>query len=56
LTVLIPGDLKSGCATPEAIEHAVDEIFTQPGYRKRAQKLSLEFANHDVEVELLSLI
>jgi MGT family glycosyltransferase len=49
-------DLRANLATPEAINHAVDEIFTQPGYRERAQQLSLEFANHDVEVELLNLI
>jgi MGT family glycosyltransferase len=49
-------DLRSNHATPEAIRHAVDEIFTQPRYRERAQQLSLEFASHDVEGELLSLI
>jgi UDP:flavonoid glycosyltransferase YjiC (YdhE family) len=49
-------DLRTNQATPEAIEHAVDEIFAQPGYRERAQQLSLEFASHNVEVELLSLI
>jgi len=38
------------------IRHAVDEIFTQPGYRERARQLSIEFASHDVEAELLSLI
>jgi MGT family glycosyltransferase len=49
-------DLRANQATPEAIKHAVDEIFTQPGYRERAQQLQLEFASHDVEAELLSLI
>jgi MGT family glycosyltransferase len=49
-------DLRTNQATPEAIKHAVDKIFTQPGYRERAQQLSLEFASHDVESELLSLI
>jgi UDP:flavonoid glycosyltransferase YjiC (YdhE family) len=49
-------DLRANQATPEAIKHAVDEIFTQPGYRERAKQLSLEFATHDVEAELLSLI
>ena len=49
-------DLRTNQATPEAIRHAVEEIFTQPGYRERAQQLSLEFASHDVEAELLSLI
>jgi MGT family glycosyltransferase len=49
-------DLRTNQATPEAIKHAVDEIFTQPGYRERAQQLSLEFASHDVEAKLLSLI
>jgi MGT family glycosyltransferase len=49
-------DLRTNQATPEAIKQAVDEIFTQPGYRERAQQLSLEFASHDVEVELLRLI
>ncbi|WP_433965898.1 glycosyltransferase [Tunturiibacter gelidiferens] len=49
-------DLRTNQATPEAIRHAVDEIFTQPGYRERAQQLSLEFASHDLEAELLSLI
>jgi MGT family glycosyltransferase len=49
-------DLRTNQATPEAIKHAVDQIFTQPGYRERARQLSLEFASHDVEAELLSLI
>src|SRR5258707_10772448 len=49
-------DLRAQKATPEAIQHAVDEILTQPGYRERAQQLSLEFAIHDVETEQLSLI
>ena len=49
-------DLRANQATSEAIKHAVDEIFTQPGYRERARQLSLEFASHDVEAELLSLI
>jgi UDP:flavonoid glycosyltransferase YjiC (YdhE family) len=49
-------DLRTNQATPEAIRQAVEEIFTQPGYRKRAEQLSVEFANHDVEAELLSLI
>jgi MGT family glycosyltransferase len=49
-------DLRTNQATPEAIRHAVEEIFTQPGYRQRAHELSLEFASHDVEAELLSLI
>jgi MGT family glycosyltransferase len=49
-------DLRASQATPEAIRHALDEIFTQPGYRERAQQLSLEFASHDVEAKLLSLI
>jgi MGT family glycosyltransferase len=49
-------DLRTNQATPEAIRHAVNQIFTQPGYRKRAEQLSLEFASHYVEAELLSLI
>jgi UDP:flavonoid glycosyltransferase YjiC (YdhE family) len=49
-------DLRTNQATPEAIRQAVEEIFTQPSYRKRAEQLSLEFASHDVEAELLSLI
>ena len=49
-------DLRTNQATPEAIEHAVDEIFGKPRYRERAQQLSLEFASHAVEAELLSLI
>jgi MGT family glycosyltransferase len=49
-------DLRTNQATPEAVKHAVDQIFTQPGYRERARQLSLEFASHDVEAELLSLI
>jgi UDP:flavonoid glycosyltransferase YjiC (YdhE family) len=49
-------DLRTNQANPEAIRHAVNEIFTQPRYREHAQQLSLEFASHDVEVELLSLI
>ena len=49
-------DLRTNQATPEAIKHAVDEISTRPGYRERALQLSLEFASHDVEAELLSLI
>jgi UDP:flavonoid glycosyltransferase YjiC (YdhE family) len=49
-------DLRTNQATPEAIRQAVDEIFTQPAYRDRAQQLSLEFASHDVKTELLSLV
>ena len=49
-------DLRVNQATPETIKHAVGEILTQPCYRERAQQLSLEFASHDVEAELLSLI
>jgi UDP:flavonoid glycosyltransferase YjiC (YdhE family) len=49
-------DLRANQASPEDIRHAVDEIFMQPSYRHRAQQLSLEFASHDAETELLSLI
>jgi UDP:flavonoid glycosyltransferase YjiC (YdhE family) len=49
-------DLRTNQAMPDAIRHAVDEIFTQPGYRERARQLSLEFAGHAAEAELLSLI
>jgi MGT family glycosyltransferase len=49
-------DLRTNQAIPEAIRDAVDEIFTQPRYRERAVQLSLEFASHDVEADLLSLI
>jgi UDP:flavonoid glycosyltransferase YjiC (YdhE family) len=49
-------DLRTNQATPGAIRHAVDQIFTQPGYCERAHQLSLEFASHDVEAELLNLI
>jgi MGT family glycosyltransferase len=49
-------DLRANQATPWAIKHAVDEIFTQPSYGERAQQLSLEFASHDIEAELISLI
>jgi UDP:flavonoid glycosyltransferase YjiC (YdhE family) len=49
-------DLRVNQATPEAITHAVDEIFTRPRYRQRARQLSLEFASHDTKTELLGLI
>jgi UDP:flavonoid glycosyltransferase YjiC (YdhE family) len=49
-------DLHTNRATPAAIKHAVAEIYAQPRYRERAQQLSLEFASHDVKVEVLSLI
>jgi UDP:flavonoid glycosyltransferase YjiC (YdhE family) len=49
-------DLRVNQASPEAIRHAVDDIFTHSGYRERAKQLSIEFASHDVEAELLSLI
>src|SRR5882757_702095 len=49
-------DLRANQATPEAIRHALDEIFTQPRYRERARQLALEFASHDARAELLSLI
>ena len=49
-------DLRTNQATPDAIRQAVDEIFTQAGYRERARQLSLEFASHNVEAELPSLI
>jgi UDP:flavonoid glycosyltransferase YjiC (YdhE family) len=49
-------DLRANQATPDAIKHAVDEIYAQPRYRERAEQLSLEFASHDAKAELLSLI
>ncbi len=49
-------DLRTNRATPEAIQHAVNEIDARPRYRERAQQLALEFASHDVNAELLSLI
>lgn len=49
-------DLRVNQATADAIEHAVDEIFAQPRYRRRARQLSLEFASHDARAELLGLI
>jgi UDP:flavonoid glycosyltransferase YjiC (YdhE family) len=49
-------DMRTNQATPETIRQAVEEIFTQPRYRERAQQLSIEFSSHDVETELLSLI
>jgi UDP:flavonoid glycosyltransferase YjiC (YdhE family) len=49
-------DLRANQANPEAIKHAVDEIYTQPRYRERAHQLALEFASHDAKSELLSLI
>jgi hypothetical protein len=42
--------------TPAGQPTLPEWIFTQPGYRERAQQLSIEFASHDVEAELLSLI
>jgi UDP:flavonoid glycosyltransferase YjiC (YdhE family) len=49
-------DLRTNQATPEAVKHAVEEIFAQRSYRERAHELSLEFASHNVEAELLTLI
>jgi UDP:flavonoid glycosyltransferase YjiC (YdhE family) len=49
-------DLRTNQATPEAIKRAVDNIFAQPGFRERSRQLSLKFASHDVEAELLSFI
>jgi UDP:flavonoid glycosyltransferase YjiC (YdhE family) len=49
-------DLRVNQASPEAIRHALDDIFTHSGYRERAKQLSIEFASHNVEAELLSLI
>jgi MGT family glycosyltransferase len=49
-------DLRTNQATSDAIKHAVDEIFTQPGYRERAKQLALEFAAHDAKADLLGLI
>jgi MGT family glycosyltransferase len=49
-------DLRTAQATPEAIKHAVDEIFMQPSYRERAKQLALEFSTHDIKAELLGLI
>ena len=49
-------DLRTNQPTAEAIQHAVDEIYTQPHYREHAERLGLEFASHDVKAELLSLI
>jgi len=49
-------NLRANQVTPENIRRAVDEIFTHARYRERARRLSLEFASHDVEAELLGLI
>jgi MGT family glycosyltransferase len=49
-------DLRTNEATPEAIELAVNKIFTQPRYRERARQLAREFSSHDAEAEVLSLI
>jgi len=49
-------DLRTNQATPDSIRVAVNEIWTQPHYRKSVQQLSREFANHDVDSELLGLI
>jgi UDP:flavonoid glycosyltransferase YjiC (YdhE family) len=49
-------DLRTNQASQDTIRQAVDEIFTQPGYRDCARRLSLEFASHNVKAELRSLI
>ena len=49
-------DLRSSQPTAEAIRQAADQIFTNSDYRSRAQQLSVDFANHNTEAELLVLI
>lgn len=49
-------DLKTNQATPEAVHAAAREILDTPKYREQAKKFAAEFASHDVEAELLSLV
>jgi len=39
--------LRTGSATPEAILGAVDEIMSNPKYKKRAKELEAEMATFD---------
>lgn len=40
-------DLRTGSPAPEAVREAVRRVLAEPGFRKRAQELSTEFADHD---------
>jgi UDP:flavonoid glycosyltransferase YjiC (YdhE family) len=49
-------DLRTNRATPEAVRKATRETFENPAYRGRAKGIALEFASHDTEWELLTLL
>jgi UDP:flavonoid glycosyltransferase YjiC (YdhE family) len=49
-------DLKTNQATPESVYSAVQTIFTNSSYRACARELALEFASHNPESELLTLL
>ncbi|ADV84773.1 glycosyltransferase [Terriglobus saanensis] len=49
-------DLRTNQADPVILRKAVREVLETPSYRSRAQELALEFASHDTEKELLSLL
>jgi MGT family glycosyltransferase len=49
-------DLRTNEPGPEAIRSAAREILDSAMYRDRARELAQEFAQHDTEAELLSLL
>ncbi|HEY4049118.1 MAG TPA: nucleotide disphospho-sugar-binding domain-containing protein [Acidobacteriaceae bacterium] len=49
-------DLATDTPTPEQIREAVDQILAKPVYRANAERLQREFAAHDPEKELTSLL
>jgi UDP:flavonoid glycosyltransferase YjiC (YdhE family) len=49
-------DLATDTPTPEQIREAVDQILAKPEYRSNAETLQREFAAHDAEKELTSLL
>jgi UDP:flavonoid glycosyltransferase YjiC (YdhE family) len=49
-------NLRTTNPKPEAVLAAAREVLDKPIYRARAKELALEFASHDTEKELLTLI
>jgi MGT family glycosyltransferase len=49
-------DLATDTPTPEQIREAVDQILTKPEYRVNAERLRREFAAHNAEKELTTLL
>jgi UDP:flavonoid glycosyltransferase YjiC (YdhE family) len=49
-------DLRTSQPTAASLRKAVRELLDNPDYRNRAKELALEFASHDTEKELITLL